>query len=92
LEELLPVAAPVREHKKVAQTVMRQTIIRLCEGRFLTAQELAELLRRNAMALQNHYLNSMVRQRRLRLKYPETLTHPQQAYTAAKSGDETKLP
>lgn len=92
LEELLPVAAPVREHKKVAQTVMRQTITRLCEGRFLTAQELAELLRRNALALQNHYLNSMVRQRRLRLKYPETLTHPQQAYTAAKSGDETKLP
>ncbi|MGH2534476.1 MAG: hypothetical protein ACRDJW_19590, partial [Thermomicrobiales bacterium] len=80
-EKLLVLAAPVRNSRTAPKHVVEAVILALCEGRFLTPQELSALLNRNPETLRNHYLGRMVRENRLTPKYPETLSHPKQAYT-----------
>jgi len=83
-EKLLKLAAPVREKGKSPRTIVEETILRLCVGRYLTVRNLADLLQRDADSLLNHYLKNMVERGVLELKFPEK-THPQQAYRARKT-------
>jgi ATP-dependent DNA helicase RecG len=69
----------VREKGKAPQDVVRETIVKLCEGRFLTVRNLADLLDRDSNSLLNHYLKHMVAVGVLELRF-EDKTHPQQAY------------
>jgi ATP-dependent DNA helicase RecG len=75
----MEIARPVREKGKAPQNVVRETILKLCGGRFLTVRNLAELLNRDSNALLNHYLKDMVERGVLELRF-EDKTHPQQAY------------
>ena len=59
--------------------MVEETILKLCEERFLTVRNLAELLNRDSNALLNHYLRDMVERDVLELRF-EDKTHPQQAY------------
>jgi hypothetical protein len=76
---LVEMARPVREKGKAPQDVVRETIVKLCEGRFLTVRNLADLLDRDSNSLLNHYLKHMVAVGVLELRF-EDKTHPQQAY------------
>ena len=78
---LLKIAQPVRDKGKSPRKTVEDTILKLCEGRFLTVRNLADLLKRDANSLLNHYLKDMVEKGELELKFPEK-THPQQAYRA----------
>jgi ATP-dependent DNA helicase RecG len=80
LSALLPLTQPVRGKGKVAKELMQNVIIDLCRGRFLTQKQLAELLDRSPHTLRNSYLNQMVKDGQLELKYPDKLSHPQQSY------------
>jgi len=60
---------------------MRQVILKLCGNRFLTIETMAKLTSRNSTALRNQYISLMVDEGLLTLKYPETPTRPDQAYT-----------
>jgi hypothetical protein len=73
-------AAPVRGTGKVSEAVMRETILSLCRGRFLTAGRLGELLNRDPVNLRSRFLSPMVDERVLRLLHEDRLNHPEQAY------------
>ncbi|MBM4118038.1 hypothetical protein FJ251_09935 [bacterium] len=81
-EALQRIADPVAQRGKVPADLMESTLYALCTGRFLTAEDLARLLRRTAPNLRSRYLTPMVRDGRLRLRFPEATNRPDQAYTA----------
>jgi ATP-dependent DNA helicase RecG len=80
LERLRRLTAPLRGRKKVAKALMQSVICDLCREGFLTQKQLSELLHRSPHTLRNSYLNQMVKDSQLVLKYPHKLNHPQQAY------------
>ncbi|WNN91435.1 ATP-binding protein [Gloeocapsopsis dulcis] len=80
LSSLSALAAPVREKGKASKELMQEVILKLCRKQFLTQKELAELLDRSPNTLRTSYLNQMVSDGQLELKYPDKLTHPYQAY------------
>jgi ATP-dependent DNA helicase RecG len=77
-------AEPVSRSKKASARTMRKSIIDLCSGRYLTAEQLAGLLQRNSAGLRDRYLTPLVREGLLQLRYPGTTTRPDQAYTAVR--------
>jgi predicted HTH transcriptional regulator len=79
---LLQIAQPIRETGKAPREAVQMMIRTLCEGRFLTVRNLAELLDRAPNSLLNHYLKQMLEAEMLELKFPKQPTHPQQAYRA----------
>jgi hypothetical protein len=76
---LLELARPVSEKGKTSRKLVVETILKLCDGRFLTVKNLAELLHRDTNALLNHYLKAMLNRGVLELRFADK-THPQQAY------------
>ena len=77
---LMEIARPVREKGKAPQNAVREIIVKLCEGRFLTVRNLGDLLDRDSNSLLNHYLKHMVAGGILELRFADKLNHPQQAY------------
>jgi hypothetical protein len=77
----MEIARPIRETGRAPSSdVVESTIAKLCTDRYLTIQQLSELLGRGKDTLRNHYLNSMVKRNALKLRYPDKLTDPRQAY------------
>jgi ATP-dependent DNA helicase RecG len=58
---------------------MIEAILELCTNRYLTRNELARLLNRNASTIRNKYLTQMIKDDLLELKYEE-INHKEQAY------------
>ncbi len=80
--ELQTIASPVHGTGRANQTLVRATILQLCQKRTLTLKDLAMLLNRSADSLRIHYLNGMVKEGELALLFPDKPNHPNQAYTA----------
>lgn len=76
------IAESMAQRGKVPAEVMESTLLDRCRGRFLTAEELARLLKRTAPNIRSRYLTPMIRAGRLRLRFPEATNRPDQAYTA----------
>lgn len=83
MESLRNLAAPVAQKGRAPSAEVRSVLLRVCRGRFLPADKIAELLDRNAVSLRNQYLTPMVREGLLRLRYPDSPNRPDQAYTTA---------
>lgn len=81
-QELLRIAAPVRESGKASAKVVKGTILALCARRYLSLRDLSALLGRNQESLRNSYVTSMVSEGLLELRYPQAPSHPDQAYRA----------
>lgn len=81
--ELEDLAAPFRAKKRLPPAEAEAALLALCDGRFLTIAELAALTGRTPDTLRNHYLTRMQTEGKLRLRYPESPTHPAQGYTKA---------
>ena len=71
---------PVRGTGKVSEALIRETILSLCQGRFLTAGGLGELLNRDPVNLRSRFLSPMMDEKALRLLHEDRLNHPEQAY------------
>ena len=82
-DEQRALAAQIAAKGKAPASEVREVIRRLCVGRYLTSDELAQLLKRNAVGLRNRYLTPMVAEGVLKLRYPETPNRPDQAYTSS---------
>jgi hypothetical protein len=82
LDALLEIAEPVRSRRKAPKDVVEATILRLCDGRYLTLENLADLLNRGKDSLRNHYINPMLESGRLEAKYKNVRTHLLQGYRA----------
>ncbi len=78
---LLKIATAARENRRLPQAKMRQMILRLCQGRYLTASQLAKLLIRNAMKLRDRSLSPLCEEGRLARRFPREPNRPDQAYT-----------
>jgi len=84
--ELVVLAAPARQFRRLSPSMIRQIILRLCEGRYMTAADLASLMHRNAASLRDRFLTPMVEEGLLTRKYLTELHRPDQAYrTTAKA-------
>ena len=64
---------------------MESLIIDLCTFKPLSLAEMASLLHRDMRALRYHYINTLIKQKRLFYTIPEMLNHPNQKYTAFKN-------
>ena len=58
----------------------RRAIVILCQGRFLTARQLGEILHRNVGSLRDRFLAEMVSSGQLEQRFPGVRNHRDQAY------------
>ena len=83
--ELLRLAEPVRSTRKTTPDTVRSTILSLCSDRFLTLNQLAELLDRSADGIRQRFVKPMVDEEKvLERRFPRQPNHEQQAYRARK--------
>ena len=89
--ELVQIAKRVSETKGAPKEEVEYTILKLCNNRYLTVNEIANLLKREPSTVRTHYINGMVSNGYLKIRFP-TRSHPKQAYTTAKKrkGDKTE--
>jgi len=59
---------------------MNETILQLCADDYLELRALAKLLNRSSETLRTHYVIPLVERDQLKLRFPDQLNHPQQAY------------
>jgi ATP-dependent DNA helicase RecG len=83
-EKLRAAVFVLRGTGKAPRAEITDTILGLCEIRFFTLKELAVILDRNPLTIQNHYLSDLVKKGRLLLRYPDKPNHPDQGYQAIK--------
>ncbi|MBP5974038.1 putative DNA binding domain-containing protein [Brasilonema sp. CT11] len=84
-KRLQDIAAPVRGKGRASKQVVEPIILELCSEHYLPLRTLAELLGREPDSIRNHYVNPMLDRGLLKLRYPEQLSHPQQAYITVSS-------
>jgi ATP-dependent DNA helicase RecG len=77
---LKEVAKVVRNKRRVRESIVRETIAMLCSNDHLSLRTLAGLLDRSPDSIRNHYVNRMVRDGTLVLRYPAQPNHPNQGY------------
>jgi len=86
LNTLLIIAEQVRTAGKAPKEHVESTILQLCDGRYLTLEELSSLLNRSKDSLRNHYINPMLQDGRIEQKYKNVPTHPNQKYRTVEEG------
>ena len=74
---LLELSKEAREKRRLD---LEPVILNLCEGRFVTKEQLERLLGRAERTLRNHYLTKMVKAGKLEMLHPEKPRSPGQAY------------
>jgi len=80
-EELIAIAAPVRNNRRTDPLEVETVIVKLCQGRFLSMSEIAFLIKRGENTVRNHYLSRLCKSGALVRQYP-TINDPRQRYTA----------
>ena len=83
--KLQDIARLPRQKKRVSQREMREVILALCEGQYITRSCLAELVCRTADALRQQYLRDMISDKLLTMAFPQSPNHKRQAYIATAS-------
>ncbi|GAB3049783.1 ATP-binding protein [Virgibacillus ainsalahensis] len=84
-QELINISEVAREKKRLDSIQMNELILRLCQIKSLTLQELSELLNRKPDPLRKNYLSKLVKEEKLELLYPDQINHPRQAYLTKKN-------
>lgn len=91
LSELQEIARPISSTGKASRELIEETILRLCDDRYLTIDELAVLLDRNKGSLWSRYISLMIADGRLIQKYRNVPSHPNQKYTASPGGGRSTM-
>jgi len=78
------IAAPAQASRRLPPNETRAIIVRLCDGRYLDAALLSELMARNPNSLRSRFLSPMVAEGLLVRRYPDEPNRPDQAYTTAR--------
>jgi len=82
-ERLRELSAPVRDARRVTPELVRDVVLALCDGRYLTLRELADLLGRTKENLRDRHISALVRDGSLELRYPDKPSHRDQGYRTA---------
>ncbi|MCL2305591.1 MAG: putative DNA binding domain-containing protein [Planctomycetaceae bacterium] len=77
--KLLAISAPAREKTRMSPEEMKKIIRKLCQNKYLTLNQIGNLLNRNPVAIRNQFIQKMLRENELIPLHAE-LNHPQQAY------------
>ncbi|MBL1275685.1 MAG: putative DNA binding domain-containing protein [Ectothiorhodospiraceae bacterium] len=80
--QLLQIAQQARNKKRIPQQEMRKILLELCDEHWLSRTQLAQFVQRNPEDLRHRYINPMVSEGVLRLRYPETPNRTDQVYRA----------
>lgn len=73
-------ARPAREKKRLPPNEMKKIILTLCQGRYLTTAQLAEILDRNLEGVRSRLIKPLVDGGFLRLRFPDKPNRADQAY------------
>lgn len=74
-------AAPSREHRRLEAGVMKELLVQLCDGHYLSVAVMEILLGRKAQSIRQNYLKPMVDSKQLKLAFPNKPNSPKQGYT-----------
>ncbi|MFW6145757.1 MAG: RNA-binding domain-containing protein [Planctomycetota bacterium] len=88
LARLRQIAALAQALRRLSPEETRDIILKLCNGIYLTAFHLSELMNRSTVGLRSRFLRPLVREGLLRLRYPDKPNRPDQAYTAVQTRPE----
>lgn len=80
LDTLRVKVAHIANSRRTKPQHLKEAVLTICEGRFLTLQEIAEILNRNETHLRKTIINPLLESNELILKYPNKPTHMNQAY------------
>ena len=89
--DLLEIATPARSQQRLQPAETEKLILRLCQNRWLSRNELAQLLDRHPDGLRQRFLNPMVGHGLIRLRYPDKPNRADQAYTAVGPIDKNEI-
>lgn len=89
--QLEAIANPVKEKGRANKELVRSIILNLCSVRYLTLRTLSDLLQRKPDSLRNHYINPMLKEGLIVLRYPNNPNHPQQGYKTVTDVEKDKL-
>ena len=78
--ELAVLAEPVSSKKRAPSHEVRRVILALCALKAFQLEDLEKLLKRSGESLRKKYLQQLIKEHKIRLKYPTKPNHPQQAY------------
>lgn len=78
-DELMLIASALKGKRRSDPSIIRDVILRLCRGRYLTISDLAHLLERKPGTVRDQYVVPMKESALLVTKYPQS-RHPDQAY------------
>lgn len=78
--ELRSLAEAIRSTKRADREKMEEAILALCQGRFLSLDDLARLLGRQQEGIRDKYVSPLTKQGRLARRFPEKPNHRDQAY------------
>lgn len=65
--------------------VMKELLVRLCDGHYLSVAVMEVLLGRKAQSIRQNYLKPMVDSKQLKLAFPNKPNSPRQGYTIARA-------
>ena len=82
-QEVLEISSVIANKKKAPKGEVETAILKLCLIQEMRLEALAHLLDRNPDTLRKGYLQPLLKQKKLRLKYPTKPSHPEQAYLHA---------
>ena len=77
---LLAISEPARKKKRLPIAQTNQIIHALCDRRYLTRQEIGQLMNRDPKNLTDRFISPLVKAGKLKPRYEDS-THPNQAYT-----------
>ena len=80
LAGLIPIAEPARRSRRLPAPRMRGLILALCQGRWLSTNEIAALVTRDPDKLQTRFLTALVSEGLLEWRFPDVPNRPDQAY------------
>lgn len=82
-DKLLQLAATARNSKRLAPEVIKDVILAVCEGHYVSVSALGVILARNHNSVRQQYLSSLVENGKLKLAVPQYKNDPRQGYMTA---------
>lgn len=79
-EKLEKLAAEPRTKGKLPVETMKEVVLAVCSGHYVTLSCLAQLVNRDSDAFRQQYLKPLAKDGKLRLAFPTAPTHAKQAY------------
>ena len=83
LTELEKLAIEPRTKGKLPVETMKEVVLSICTGHYVTLSCLSKLVNRDADAFRQQYLKPLAKDGKLRLAFPTAPTHAKQAYRSA---------